>query len=410
VARPAPVRIDDLASPTYPPEIAALRESIVPMAEGIRLEPGFVLDEARSETGLADFGDPGFEERLDVLLRSVREEARLSPFGVINSHGLIVQLLKNRLLLQDLLRRHPEIHDVQIERPIVIAGLPRTGTTHLHNLLAADPALRSLPYWESLEPVLPPGAEDLRRERTAFALDIVNQSMPLFERMHEMTVDHAHEEIQLLAMDFSSMLFETTSVLPSWRDFYLAHDQTPHYEYLKTALKALQWLRGGTRWVLKSPQHMEQLAVLMRVFPDATIAICHRDPVAVTASVTMMLAYSSRMHTDAVDPVAVGAYWAPRIEQLLGACLRDRALVPDAQSIDVRFHEFMADDMAMVERIYAVADQPLPDTSRTAMRTFLDAHPRGRFGTVDYDLEQFGLTPAQIASATSAYTEAFALQ
>ena len=404
------MRINDLASPTFPPEIAALRESIVPMAEGIRLEPGFVLDEARTETGLADFGDPGFEERLDVLLRSFRSEAALSPFGVINSHGLIVQLLKNRLLLQDLLRRHPEIHDVQIVRPIVIAGLPRTGTTHLHNLLAADPALRSLPYWESLEPVLPPGAVDERRASTEFALDIVNQSMPLFKRMHEMTVEHAHEEIQLLAMDFSSMLFETTALLPSWRDHYLAHDQTPHYEYLKTVLKALQWLRGGERWVLKSPQHMEQLGVLMQVFPDATIAICHRDPVAVTASVTMMLAYSARMHTDAVDPVAVGAYWAPRIEQLLNACLRDRALVPDAQSIDVRFHEFMADDLAMVERIYAVADQPLPDTSRASMRAFLDAHPRGRFGTVEYDLPQFGLDAEERRHALSAYTQAFTLQ
>jgi hypothetical protein len=205
------------------------------------------------------------------------------------------------------------------------------------------------------------------------------------------------------------MLFETTALLPSWRDHYLAHDQTPHYEYLKTVLKALQWLRGGERWVLKSPQHMEQLGVLMRVFPDATIAICHRDPVAVTASVTTMLAYSARMHTDHVDPVAVGAYWAPRIEQLLGACLRDRALVPDAQSIDVRFHEFMADDMAMVERIYAVAGQPLPDESRAAMRAFLDAHPRGRFGTILYDLSEFAIDPTDVARATASYTDRFNL-
>jgi hypothetical protein len=379
------------------------------MAADIRLEPGAVIDEAQAATGLSDLGDPGFEERLAVLLRALREEGDLSPFGVVNAHGLVVQLLKNRLLLQDLLVRHPEIHDVRIERPIIIAGLPRTGTTHLHNLLAADPELRSLPYWESLEPVLPEGAEDNRLANTAVALDIVNQSMPLFKRMHEMTVDHAHEEIQLLAMDFSSMLFETTALLPSWRDHYLAHDQAPHYEYLKTVLKALQWLRGGERWVLKSPQHMEQLGVLMRVFPDATIAICHRDPVAVTASVTTMLAYSSRMHTDHVDPVAVGAYWGPRIEQLLGACLRDRALVPDAQSIDVRFHEFMADDMAMVERIYAVAGQPLPDESRAAMRAFLDAHPRGRFGTILYDLAQFAIDPTDVARATASYTDRFNL-
>ena len=203
----------------------------------------------------------------------------------------------------------------------------------MHNLLAADPALRSLPYWEALEPVLPeadrpdPGEPDPRIERTAFALDIVNASMPYFERMHEMTVDHAHEEIQLLAMDFSSMLFETMAPMPTWRDDYLARDQTQHYEYLRLVLQALQWLRGGERWVLKSPQHLEQLGPLLRVFPDATVVLCHRDPVAVTGSVATMLAYTARMASEHPDPVAIGRYWADRIVTLLAACLRDRDAV-----------------------------------------------------------------------------------
>src|SRR5205823_2762347 len=158
----------------------------------------------------------------------------------------------------------------------------------LHNLMAADPALRSLPYWESLEPVLPqsevpaPGEPDPRIARTAAALDFVNTSMPEFKRMHEMTVDHVHEESQLLAIDFSTMLFETMTPMPSWRDLYLATDQTPIYGYLKKVLQVLQWLRGGTRWVLKSPQHIEQFGPLAATFPDATFVVTHRDPVAVT--------------------------------------------------------------------------------------------------------------------------------
>src|SRR4029077_15906308 len=114
----------------------------------------------------------------------------------------------------------------RVERPIVICGLPRTGTTHLHNLMAADPALRSLPYWEALEPVLPAterpasGAPDPRLARTEQALAFVHAAMPYFERMHEMTVDHVHGEIQLLAIDFSTMLFETIAPIPTWRDFY----------------------------------------------------------------------------------------------------------------------------------------------------------------------------------------------
>ncbi len=187
-----------------------------------------------------------------MLCNALGDEAGLSPTGVVTWHTQLLQFLKNRLLVQDLLARHPEIHDLEIERPIIICGLPRTGTTHLHNLISSDPALRSLPYWESLEPVLPdaeqpaPGAPDPRLGRTAFGLEMLGAALPYFNRMHEMTVHHVHEEIQLLAIDLSTMLFETQGLVPSWRDHFRSEDQTPSYEYLRTVLKVLQWLRGGT--------------------------------------------------------------------------------------------------------------------------------------------------------------------
>ena len=232
----------------------------------------------------------------------MREEGGFNGAGVLQQHTFILGLLKNRLLIEDLVRRHPEILDEQIDAPIIICGLPRTGTTHLHNLMSADPALRSLPYWESLEPVLaererpPPGAPDPRLERTAMALSFLDAALPYFNRMHEMTVEHTHEEIQLLAIDFSTMLFETTAPMPLWRDDYLARDQRPSYAYLLKVLKVLQWLRGGTRWVLKSPQHLEQFPALVETFPDATFVVTHRDPVSVTASMVMMIAYTAATH------------------------------------------------------------------------------------------------------------------
>jgi hypothetical protein len=386
------------------------------MAGDVRLERDALLADARQQTGLSDYGDPGFVERLDVLLRALREEAGLSPFGVVSNYTLVRQLLCNRLLLEDLVRRHPEIHDVEIARPIIIAGLPRTGTTHLHNLMSADPTLRALPYWESLEPVLaerePPaaGEPDPRIARTAMALDVVNRALPYFVRMHEMTVDHVHEEIQLLAIDFSSMLFETIGLMPSWRDYYRAHDQTVHYAYMRKVLQALTWLRGGTRWVLKSPQHLEQLGPLARVFPDATFVVTHRDPVSITASMATMIAYAARMHVERPDPVACGRYWSARVEDLLRACVRDRELLPAAQSIDVRFQDLTADDFAMVERICALAGHPLTATARAAMAAFLDAHPRGRHGTVVYDLAALGLTRSERRIALRFYSERFALE
>ena len=415
-ARPAPVHIDDLAHPRFSPETTEILTAMAAMADGVQLEPDALMDVAVAKTELSDFGDDTFREPLDVLCTAFRTEAGLSGPGIVSNHALLVQLLSNRLLIQDLLRRHPEIHDVRIEAPIIVCGLPRTGTTHLHNLMAADPALRSLPYWESLEPVLPeserpaPGEPDPRIARTAVALDFVNTSMPYFKRMHEMTVDHVHEEIQLLAIDFSTMLFETTSAMPTWRDYYLAHDQTPHYEYMRTVLKVLQWLRGGERWVLKSPQHIEQFPALCATFPDATFVVTHRDAVSVTTSVATMITYTARLSHERVDPHFIGGYWADRIERMLRSCADERDVLPTGQSIDVPFDEFMADDVAMVGRIYELAGQPMTDGARAAMQAFMDEHPRGKFGGIRYDLADFGLDPAERRRALRFYTDRFGVK
>ncbi len=301
-ARPAPVSIDDLAEPRYSDEVRAILHFMEEAGSQLNLEPGQLMAAATAETGLKDFGPDDFVERLEVLCRAMREQGGFNGAGVMQQHSFMLGLLKNRLLIEDLLRRHPEILEERIAAPIIICGLPRTGTTHLHNLMSADPALRSLPYWESLEPVLAereqpaPGAPDPRLGRTDMALSFLDAAMPYFKRMHEMTVEHTHEEIQLLAIDFSTMLFETTAPMPLWRDAYLTRDQRPSYAYLLRVLKVLQWLRGGSRWVLKSPQHLEQFPALVDTFPDATFVVTHRDPVSVTASMVTMLAYSRAAH------------------------------------------------------------------------------------------------------------------
>jgi len=413
-ARPAPVRLDDLAEPTFPPHIRDVRTAMAGMAALVPLEAEALLAAARVETGLDDFGDETFVERLRLLTRALVTEGRLSEVGRVMAHGQLLQLLKNRLVVEELFTRHPEIELGEIWSPIVIVGLPRTGTTHLHNLLAADPALRSLPYWESLEPVLldeqrpVPGEPDPRRVRCDQALWFVNESLPHFVRMHEMTTDHVHEEIQLLALDLSTMLFETMGVLPSWRDAYKATDQTPSYRYLRRVLQAMQWQRGGTRWVLKSPQHLEQLGPLMEVFPDAVVVFTHRDPASVVASYVTMAAYTARMNLEPpIDLHTIGRYWRDRIEDLFRACVRDRDLVSPARSLDVHFDEFMRDDLAMVRRIYALAGQPVTADVEAAWAAFMATHPRGVHGTVEYDLAQFGLDAAEIRRACGFYVERF---
>lgn len=411
--RPPPVRIDDLAEPTFTGDVRAILDLMADAGSRLTLDPGALRDVASAESGLADFGPADHVERLDVLCRAMREEGGFNDAGIMQQHTLIVGLLKNRLLIEDLVRRHPEILDQRIVAPIIVCGLPRTGTTHLHNLMSADPALRSLPYWESLEPVLAeseapaPGTSDPRLARTALALSFLDVAMPYFSRMHEMTVEHTHEEIQLLAIDFSTMLFETTAPMPLWRDHYLARDQRPSYRYLRKILQVLQWLRGGTRWVLKSPQHLEQFPALVETFPDATFVVTHRDPVSVTTSMVTMLAYSARLTRDHVDVEGIGHYWADRLEVMLGRCAEEHHVLPADQTIDVHFDEFMEDDLAMVGRVYDLAGQPLDDRARSSMASFMTEHPRGRHGAVLYDLSQFGLDARERRKALSFYTERF---
>jgi len=414
--RPPPVRIDDLADPQLAPHVVEIMESVAPLANELTFSLDDLLDAARAETGLDDPGDDWFREPMSVVLRCLDEEAGLSAFGRVSAHGQMLGHLRNRLRVEHLVRRHPEILDVEIRRPIFIVGQPRTGTTHLHNLMAADPALRSLPYWESLEPVLSDdeqaavdrGAPDPRRERCEMSLAFLNDAVPYFKRMHDMTVDHVHEEIQLLAIAGSTMLFETMAVMPTWRDWYRTHDQTPAYRYLKRVLQCCQWLRGGERWVLKSPQHVEQIAALLEVFPDATFVFTHRDPVSVIASTSTMIAYTARMSQEKVDPPLIGHYWADRVETMLRAGMRDHALLPAGRSIDVRFDEFMADDLAMVRRIYEVAEQPLTEEAHAAMQAFMAEHPRGVHGGVIYDLQgDFDLDPQVLRERLRDYTDLF---
>ncbi|BBZ02295.1 putative sulfotransferase [Mycolicibacterium chitae] len=406
---PTPVRFTDLADPVYSEAAQPIRDGLAAYGATLRLDPDALCATAAERAGLQDWGDGAFRDRLDVLCTALRQEAGLSAAGTAIVFEQLVGNLVNRLRLEALVQQHPEIEDVAIERPIIICGLPRTGTTHLHNLLAADPALRHLPYWESLEPFPTPEPDDPepRRQRCAAGLDLVHTSMPDFRRMHDMTVEHAHEEIQLLANDIAGMLFETTYYVPSFAAYYKRRDQGPSYAYLRRTLQALQWLRGGRRWVLKSPQHLEQFPTLAATFPDATFVVTHRDPVEVTTSMLTMICYAARMSTVRPDPATLTRHWLGRIGDLLDGCVRDRDALPAAQSIDIRFDDFMADEEGTLRAIYERADQPFDDQVRAAMRDFLAEHPRGRHGGVVYDPVALGLDTEAVAERFGAYRRRF---
>jgi hypothetical protein len=236
---------------------------------------------------------------------------------------------------------------------------------------------------------------------------VINTVMPHFALMHEMTTDHVHEEIQLLANDVSTMLMETLAEVPRWRDYYRAHDQTPHYEYLARQLKAMQFLRGGRRWLLKSPQHLEQVTVLNRVFPDCIVVFTHRDPVPVALSMIAMIVYSARMHRSPVPVEQIANSWIDRLEQMLAALIRDRDTIGPNRSIDIRFDDFMADELGVAERVYALGGEPFTEEARMAIADYLSGHQRGRLGNIETSYEMFGLTQDGVRARFAPYVERF---
>jgi len=412
-----PVELHDLAEPTFSAAAQEILGMIASAVELCPLDSDAIHRQASADLGLDDFGPRDYVERFDLLLECYRDLPGLTPAGQVNYFFQMVQLLKNRLLLTDLLKRHPEIRDVELIPPVVIAGLPRSGTTHLQHLLAATGRFRVLPYWESLEPFVVPaerGTEpDPRWLRCEQGMTVMHAAVPHLVLMHEIdTPDHIHEEIALLANDFSTMYFETLGDIPAWREYYRSHDQEPHYAYLRLQLQALQHQSGqyrgdGRRWLLKSPQHLEQLAALDRVFPGATIVVTHRDPVHIATSMATMIAYADRMFRHPVDPHRVRAVWADRLEAMLNDLLRDRDKLTRTASIDVRFEDFLADQVGTVEEILALAGEEFTDDARSGVDGYLASHERGHLGRVAYRPEQVGHDPEELRRRFARYTDRF---
>lgn len=420
MAQPPIIHIDDMAHPVVTPALAAWREG--PAGFPCPMDAAAILARAEAETGLSDFGeDTGFRERLGAVLASLYEDEGLTRGGRVFVLQQAVRAMANRLRIEDLVKRHPEILEVEIARPIFIAGLPRSGTTHLVNWLSRDERLNSLTLWEAEEPVAAPataGESDPRVARSAAYWGAFGALVPYMAAMHEMAANDIHEDNELLFMDMNCYNWEFSARLPRWTDHYLAHDRTVSYAYEKKVLQVLAWQRGvkpgepgRRRWLLKSPQHMENLRAIEAVFPDATMVITHRDPVDVLRSLTTMLGYSDRTRRDRIDPPALARLWSGRIEKLLRECVAQRDAFGPEQSLDVLFHDYMADQRGMARRIYALAGLDLPPGTEARLLGYLTENPRHAHGKVHYDLEGvFGVDVAALRQRFSFYYQRFPVQ
>jgi len=414
MSQPEIIDITDLHEPILTPiQQQALAGAA---AYPVQFTQAAILDAARTETGLSEFGAMDFAERLEVWLQAIREDDDASDIARINLHQMCVRYASTRLRIEDMIRRHPEILNINIDRPIIVAGLPRSGTTHLLGLISADSRLRSLPWWEATAPVpipgeaAPRGNTDPRWSRAEQGWQGYDALLPYMKLMLEFSADHISEDIELQALNFSSYLLEWLARVPRWRDYYLSHDQSGTYAYLKRGLQVLTFIHGPNRWVLKCPQHMEQLPVLKATFPDATYVITHRDPVASIQSAITMSCYAARVFRRRIDPLGYRDYWIDRYQRLLHRCVSDRNCLPEPQTLDVYFHEWTRDPDKILRDIYRRADLPLTDDTLGEMHAYLKEHEHGASGKITYHLQRdFGISAEEIRSKFDFYFRRFAV-
>jgi hypothetical protein len=407
------IAIDDLIDP----RLTETQRQVLEYTESrlVSLDIDAMIADAVEQAGSDDLGYTGeFAGRLSAYVAAVESDTALTQLGRGTLRSRIVRLLRNRISLADLLKRYPEIESIEIEGPIIVVGMPRSGTTHLVNLLAADRRRRALPYWESQEPIPARGrgpdvyGVDPRYGRARAEHDAMLTNMPLVAAMHDQFPEAIEEEVELLDLDFASYILEWLARVPSWRDTYLALDQREHYAYMKKVLQALTFFRGPQTWVLKSPQHSEQLPALMATFPDATVAFTHRDPVAVIQSTVTMMAYADRLRRRSIDPDWLIEYWTDRIHVLLSAGVRDRDLVPAERSIDISFHQLGGNEMTILESLYARAGIELTPGARKSFDRYLGSNPRGKHGSIRYDLQRhFGVSAEEVRSRFDFYFDRF---
>jgi hypothetical protein len=392
----------------------ALRAVGVPL---VRLDEASLVGAARRETGLDDFGEGPFLDPLRRLLDSLESEARLSVLGRTIARRELLRVLRNRLRLVADRRSRPEIAGQEIRRPLFVVGLPRTGSTILHDILARDPANRAPLTWECNSPSPPPEAatfeSDPRIAETDAELAGVDRLIPGFKAMHPMGAKLAQECVVLLMHSVATPIFHNSYRVPSYQDWLDGQcDWGPVYDFHRSQLQHLQSRCARERWVLKSGVHMWALDHLFATYPDACIVQTHRDPIRVVSSFASLATLVRSMGSDGVDAAEVAADWTPRLARALHHAIdvRDSGTLPQERFVDIHFGDLLAAPMAVVERIYRHFGLPLPGEAADRMRTFVAAHPRGVHGLHRYRPEDYGIDVPRERERFRRYTDRFAIE
>ena len=378
-----------------------------------RLEVDSLIGSAQRKTGLTDFGEDGHLPALRVLVESINDEARLTATGRQIQKSRLGAALVNRLRIQELLRRHPEIGDIDLGRIVLITGLQRTGTTLLQRLLNAHPGFRGITGAEVLNPVPvvdhPERGERARERRAVLTKRAFFYLAPEFQAIHPIDHDEPEEEVLLMDLTFMSQSGEATMAVPSYSRWLEGQDHAWTYEYLHRVLKVLCWQRPGRAWVLKTPQHLEHLDAFRSAFPDATIVQTHRDPRKAVASFCSLVAHARGMLSDHVDPHEIGRHWLRKTRRMVERSMQVRVDSEARRFIDVSYYDLTRDPIAELRRICEQAGIAFDDEAEREAARCLEANPQNRFGRHIYRLGDFGLSEQIVDEGFASYREQHAI-
>jgi hypothetical protein len=362
--------------------------------------------------GLEAFGRDDFLEGLDVALPALEDEAELTILGRWITRRFVLRLLQGRLHMTRYLAADPGVVDEEIHQPLFVAGAPRTGTTILHGVLVQDPALRAPLGWELLWPLPPPVPGDWNEARITLAeaeLRMLARVDPVMDAIHEYGARNPKECLSSHSFVFQGEEFTARYNVPSYVDWLQRSDMRPAYDYHKLVLQVLQRRTNTTRWVLKSPVHLTNIETVLEVYPDALIAVTHRDPLTVLGSTTSLVANLRWVHSDAVDFASIGRYHAdlyrPGLDRL--TTLDAEGWLPAGRVHHGHYADFVREPMKSVQAVYDTFGLDLTPEAAARMQAYLDATPKGRHGEHHYDFADLGLDQAEQRAAFAGYTTHF---
>ena len=381
----------------------------------VHLDADAMVASARRRTGLEDLGSDFDREPFDRAIASIDSEAKLNLVGRIAARKDTLRLLASRLRMQEDLRRHPEIASQPIRRPIFVTGLPRTGTTLLHGLLAQDPRARAPLGWEMLYPSPPPrrslSGRDPRIGMADRQIRWFHRLAPEFQKIHPTGALLPEECLVITSHCFESFQFQTMYEVPSYETWLESRDLSGCYRWHRRFLQHLDWGNPTGHWVLKAPAHLFGIEALMAAYPDAGLVFTHRAPLEVVGSLASLTVALRSVFSDEVDPVATGAEmtrrWHDGLERALRA--RDAGVVPKGRVADVLYRDLMRDPFGVVRGLYDALDMEFTPEFDRRMRAWLAENPKDRRGRHRYSLDEFGLDPDEETARYGAYARRFDL-